>query len=488
MTRARSLPTLLRPLRVALLLLFACRRGPTPASEPPAPVVTPEAKPTPAPAATPAVQYFMGAIELPGAQLPFFVVVRERDGKPSALLDIPAQAAFGLPLSDVRADDEAVTFRAAQVGASWRATLDAEGDPDECSFSQGGATLPCSLARVDEATWLAARKPKRPQLPQPPLPYATREVAVKSGDVTLAGTLAVPAGAGPHPAALLLTGSGAQDRDETLFDHKPFFVLADHLARHGIATLRLDDRGVGGSGGDLGHATLETLVDDAVAAVAWMRTQPELAPAKIGVIGHSEGGLVGPAAAARSRDVAFVVMLAGPGLPGGDVIVDQLEVIARRSGASEADIAQALAQQRQVIAAVREHADAAARRAALEPLLAGDAAATAQLEAAVSPWFRSFVVYDPAPTLRKLRQPVLALLGGLDVQVTAAANAAPLRKALAKNRRARVREFAGLNHLFQHASSGLVGEYGTIEETMAPEVLDAIATWIASDGVGKPAR
>ncbi|MFO0636034.1 MAG: alpha/beta fold hydrolase [Nannocystaceae bacterium] len=450
----------------------------------------PAAEPATGPA--PAVQYFMGAIELPGAQLPFFVLVRERDGKPSAVLDIPAQGAFGMALSDVRNDAEEIAFAAKQVGARWRATLDAEGDPDECSFAQGGATLPCSLARVDEATWIAARKPKRPQLPQPPFPYTAREVQIARDDVTLAGTLVLPAGDGPHPAALLLTGSGAQDRDETLFDHKPFLVIADHLARHGIATLRLDDRGVGGSGGDLAHATLQTLVADAVAAVAFMRMQPELAPASIGVIGHSEGGLVAPVAAARSRDVAFVVMLAGPGISGGDVIVDQLEVIARRSGATDAQIQEAIAQQRRVIEIVRHEAAPAERRAALASALAGDAAALAQLDMVASPWFRSFVLFEPAPTLRKLRQPVLALLGGLDVQVTAAANGPALRKALAKNRRAQVREFTGLNHLFQPAKTGLVAEYGTIEQTMAPEVLDAIATWITAQGTaarrGEPAR
>ncbi|HET6583770.1 MAG TPA: alpha/beta fold hydrolase, partial [Nannocystaceae bacterium] len=328
---------------------------------------------------------------------------------------------------------------------------------------------------------------KRPQTPQPPFAYEAIDVVVdhRAASLQLAGTLTVPPGDGPHPVVLLVTGSGAQDRDETIFGHKPFLVLADHLAKHGIAALRLDDRGVGGSGGDPKTSTTADFVGDALAAVAFLRTRPRLDPARIGIIGHSEGAIVAPAAAAADGHIAFVVMLAGSGVPGSEILLDQSETFARAAGKSDAEVAQMLDLQRKLFAAVRSTSDDAQLRATLRPLLAEqpgvDAKAVdAELEVLLSPWYRHFVAYDPGTALRKLETPVLVLNGELDRQVDAELNVPAIVKALKKagNRRVTVHRLPGINHLFQRAKTGMVDEYGTIEETIAPEVLALVSDWI----------
>lgn len=477
------------------LLLAACR---------PAPAVTPTSTPTPvsstptveAPELVPSPQFFSGTIELPGAALPFYVTLAPHDVSWTATIDIPLQGTRGLALQNVIFDGQALSFSLDLVAAKWTITLDTEGDSTACELLQAGATFPCSVTAIDAAAFAELTSPKRPQTPKPPFPYTTREVTLESGaelssrpsgPVKLAGTLAIPSGPGPHPAAILITGSGAQDRDETLFDHKPFAVLADHLARNGVATLRLDDRGVGGSTGDLSQATTDILAADVLVAHAWLRTQPEIAADKVGVIGHSEGGIVGPAAAAKDRSVAFVVMLAGTGVPGEQIVVKQTELITRKSGMADADVKQAIAQQRQIFETLAKVKDEAAARARIAEIIrttgpVDDAALLPQVDMLFSPWFRAFMAHDPRPVLAKVKVPVLALVGELDLQVDADQNLPEIEKALkkAKNRRVTARRLPGLNHLFQPAQTGLVAEYGAIEQTMSPEVLALVSGWIVA--------
>jgi pimeloyl-ACP methyl ester carboxylesterase len=298
----------------------------------------------------------------------------------------------------------------------------------------------------------------------------------------------------------MLTGSGAQNRDETLMGHRPFLVLADHLTRRGIATLRVDDRGVGGSTGNVMTATIADNAGDALAGVAFLKAQAKVNPTGIGLLGHSEGGWVAPLAATRSTDVAFLVMLAGPAVTGEEIRHAQDSVMALLGGASldyvAADrfVSQAIydalkAEPNDSLALVRirEAADAAHRR--LPPArqrLVDSAWAGVNAEQAwrplVTPWFRYLLTYDPRPALSRVRIPVLALFGEKDVQVPPAQSVPPMEAAFraAGNGDATVRVFPGLNHLFQHAETGLVAEYGRIEETIAPEVLQAIGDWITA--------
>lgn len=349
----------------------------------------------------------------------------------------------------------------------------------------------------------AGLPPERPQDPAPPYPYVQREARYPSGAVQLAGTLTVPPGRGPFPAVLLLTGSGAHDRDEEILHHRPFLVLADHLTRAGIAVLRVDDRGVGGSSGAKETATTDDLAADALAGVRWLAAQPEVAASRIGLLGHSEGGVVAPIAAGRSPGspgspaVAFLVLLAAPGLPGDQIVMEQTEWLLRHAGVPPEVLARRLDLERRILDLVRGESDTTALRAKLRPLVQEglDGAAPAERTALgddaahfversvrtlTSPAYVSFLRTDPRPFLRRVRVSVLALGGDRDFQVPAAANLQAIEAALrqAGDRDVTVRLLPGLNHLFQHATTGGMEEYGAITETLAPEALDIVTHWI----------
>ena len=374
------------------------------------------------------------------------------------------------------------------ASASYAAVFSAADDSLHGSFTQG-APLALNMGRTAPPA-----PPSRPQEPKPPFPYDAEDVSFESvPGVRLAGTLTIPPGAGPFPAVALVTGSGPQDRNEELVGHKPFLVIADYLARHGIATLRYDDRGVAKSTGKFTTATSVDFANDAEAAVRFLRTKPRIAQDHIGVMGHSEGGLIAPMVAARSSDVAFIVMLAGPGIAGDSILLLQQALIAQATGVPAAAVEQAAEANRRLYAVLKSTPDSAAAAAQIATLsakmvatlpVAQQAMATEQLKLAqaqlVSPWMRYFITYDPAPTLRKVHVPVLALNGTLDLQVPYKANLPAISAALtqAGNHDFRVVEMPGLNHLFQRATTGSPTEYGDIPETFSPAALDIIATWI----------
>jgi uncharacterized protein len=356
-----------------------------------------------------------------------------------------------------------------------------------------GSPLPLALKRGG-----VVAAPKRPQEPTRPFPYDTVAVAfdnAAAAGVRLAGTLTLPRGQGPFACALLITGSGPEDRDEAVFGHRPFLVLADHLTRNGIAVLRLDDRGVGGSTGRFATATSEDFASDAVAAVAYLRTRKEIDPKRIGLIGHSEGGLIAPLVVARTKDVAFVVLMAGPGIPGDSTLILQSEAVRRSIGVDEAALQAEKAVSRRMFArivagdslgAAREGqtlvrmqiaALSDAQRAAIgDP----DSVGAAAVRPLSTPWMRFFIGHDPRPALRKMRCPVLAINGEKDLQVLPKENLDAIRTTLAAagNRNVTVKELPGLNHLFQTCRSCTVAEYGQLEETMAPAALDEMTRWI----------
>ena len=373
------------------------------------------------------------------------------------------------------------------VGATFEAALDESGVLAG-TFSQAGLKLSLKLDPVEVPTVV-----NRPQTRRPPFPYRQEEVSYENAldGVTLAGTLTLPEGPGPFPAALLITGSGAQDRDESVFGHRPFLVIADHLTRAGVAVLRVDDRGVGGSTGGSERATSADFAGDVRAGVAFLRTRARIAPNRIGLIGNSEGGIIAPMVASEDETVAFVVLLAGPGLVGEEILYLQSGLIARASGATPQIIAANRRTQEQLFAIVKDDSltPTEARKGMTEVLEAdeslpagaeGEGFVSYQLAVLESPWMRFFIEHDPAPVLKRVRCPVLALNGTLDLQVPWKENLEAIREALetAGNQDVTVMELPGLNHLFQHAETGLVTEYGQIEETFATEVLDLMTTWI----------
>jgi pimeloyl-ACP methyl ester carboxylesterase len=482
-----------------LVTVFVGGRGER-AIEPQPAAVAPAA---PAAAEAVGVQRWKGAIELPGVKLDFAVTLTPAGaGSPaSGTIDIPLQGVKAAALADVVVASDELKFTLVipnappAMSAVFSATPAADGTAAG-QLQQGGATFPVKMERI---ALDADISPRRPQEPKPPFPYVQREVSYSNPDGTkLAGTLTLPPGPGPFAAAILITGSGPQDRDESLLGHKPFLVIADHLTRNGFAVLRADDRGVGGSTGSVANTTAEGSVGDVLAAVALLKTMPEVDPARIGVIGHSEGGIIGPMAAARSRDVSFVVMLAGTGLKGRDILTMQSEAIYRAAGGKEELIRSATEEHRRLMDLLEKDAPPEEVRASMRSLTkvqiemsgAGglpdeqlEAAITQQLVALQTPWFRSFLLLDPREALRKVTVPVLALNGSLDVQVPAKANLAEIEKALgeAGNTHVTVREMPGLNHLFQTAGTGGPDEYAQIEETFSPGALDVMTEWLRAN-------
>ncbi len=368
-----------------------------------------------------------------------------------------------------------------------------------------GVLLMCTsiLAHEVQAAHLANDDTKTqdsgfPQTPKPPFPYDVEDVTytnAKDGN-TIAGTLNTPRGDKPYPVVIMITGSGAQDRDETIFGHKPFAVIADHLARNGIATLRTDDRGVGGSTGNIARSTSFDFAGDVLAGVEFLKSKPDINMSCIGLIGHSEGGLIAPMVAAESDDIAFIILLAGPGLPGIDILGAQLELILLTAGVKKEIVAQQLIAQQELHRGVIDGADDETLKGSAlklirlqiglpvesdKPLSKYETQTTARVLAQVkSPWMKAFIEYDPRPTLHKVKCPVLALNGELDLQVPYEANLDAIKTALIKADNADIttQSLPKLNHLFQTAKTGMIGEYATIEETFAPHVLDILSNWI----------
>jgi hypothetical protein len=400
----------------------------------------------------------------------------------TASLQSPDQSQQWLPANSATRSGDSLNFTIESLGVVYDGKIDAGLNSIDGTFTQGGRPLPLALKRVKDQAELETR---HPQNPVKPYPYREEEVtyANKAAGNVLAGTLTIPPGKGPFPAVLLISGSGPNDRDETVFGHKPFLVLSDYLTRKGIVVLRVDKRGVGKSTGDLAHATTADFATDAEAGVQYLKTRAEADPRRIGLIGHSEGGTVAPMLAAGDPGVRFIVLMAGPGVPGDQIIVEQGRLIEEAAGATKEKAAQDADKQRELFALVEKEKDDAVLGKELREKLAGrvpDAQIDVAIQQLTSPWMRYTLTYDPATALRKVACPVLALNGEKDLQVPPAQNLSAIRKALEEggNKHAEIDEMPGLNHLFQTAKTGSPTEYAQIEETISPVALDKVATWI----------
>jgi fermentation-respiration switch protein FrsA (DUF1100 family) len=414
-------------------------------------------------------------------------IKRAPDGKSyRATMDSIDQGASDIPVDAVKVEGDTVTLSLPKIGGSYEGKL--AGDTMKGTWKQGGAQLPLELKKTEHPATVGKA---RPQDPKRPLPYDELEVTIDAGKgVKLGGTLTRPRGAGKFPAVVMVTGSGAQDRDEALMGHRPFLVIADALTRKGIAVLRCDDRGVGKSVGDLKKATTFDFVDDALAQVAYLKTRPDIDAAHIGLVGHSEGGLIAPIAATKSKDVAFIVMLAGTGLTGEEILYLQGALVAKAAGKSDAEVKLDLELSKKAYAILKSEKDDAAAEKKLSALFDqmpaelkkdadnAPAAVKAQIAVMLSPWFRTFLTLDPRAFLKQVKVPVLALNGARDLQVPPKENLKEIRAALAGNPDVTLTELPELNHLFQHCKTGSPSEYATIDETFAPVALDAMAEWI----------
>jgi uncharacterized protein len=422
-----------------------------------------------------------------------FHLFKAKDGSYAGTMDSPDQGAKGIPLDEVSIKDNAVELKLKKLAIVVDGRRDKNGQEIEGHFKQGKQMFPITLKRVAKV-----QEARRPQTPRKPYPYQEVEVAyenTKSG-IHLAGALTLPRASSPVPAVLLITGSGAQDRDETIFEHRPFLVLADSLTRRGIAVLRVDDRGVGGSTGSVSKSTSADFAEDVLAGVAYLKSRKEIDPTRIGLVGHSEGGLIAPMVASRSRDIAFIVMLAGPGVSGEQILYTQGAAILKSMGADAKQLERQTELQHRMFAILRQEKDSAAAQAKLKAAVAELSAKLGkdekkeaakampeldgQLSTLLTPWFRYFLTYDPRPALLKVTCPVLALNGAKDLQVDSKINLPTIAAILKEggNRDVTTKELANLNHLFQTCKTGAVAEYATLEETISPEVLQTIGDWI----------
>jgi uncharacterized protein len=437
---------------------------------------------------------WMGTLRVGGGQLRLVVKLQRRGAGWAATFDSIDQHAKDIPIDTVMFEREELTLRSAAIQASFKGRL--KGDSLVGTFEQRGAELPLTLTKTSTPPTTS----RRPQEPVRPYPYDEVALTVEnpSEKDRLACTLTEPRGAGPFAAVVLITGSGPQNRDEALAGHKPFLVLADALTRHGIAVLRCDDRGTGQSTGDYAAATTFDFVGDVLAEVAALRGRAEIDAARLGLVGHSEGAIIAPIAAVRSKGVKFVVLLAPPALPGHETLLLQAAALGKAMGATDAQIAEAATIQREAYAIVESKKDGAAaakklreRYAALpaaERQAIGPTVADAQIKQITTPWFRTFLTLDPRVFLRQLAVPVLALQGERDLQVLPGANLPALRQALGDKPDVTIRELPGLNHLLQTSQTGLPDEYARIEETLSPAVPTIVADWIGHRHAGDANR
>ena len=434
-----------------------------------------------------------GILKVQGMQLRIVFNISKTENGFTSTMDSPDQGAKGIPVTSTSFENSTLKLAVSNARIEYEGIL----GPDNIivgNFKQNGMSFPLNLSKE------IAEKEKivRPQEPTKPYPYYEEEVTFenKTAGITLAGTLTLPTKEGVFPVVILITGSGPQNRDEELLGHKPFLVISDFLTRNGIAVLRFDDRGVGASKGDFKTATTYDFSTDVEAGVDYLLTRKEINKKKIGLIGHSEGGIIAPMVAGRSKYIAFIVLLAGTGIPGDQLLLLQQELIGKASGSSDID----LQTTKKINSGAFEIVDKSTSSEQLKIDLTNyikqafkdnpnaekhegmseDDFVNLQVSQVVNPWMQYFIKYNPAIALEKVKCPVLALNGEKDLQVAPKQNLEAIKAALTKggNKQVTTIELPGLNHLFQECKTGLPSEYATIEQTFSPVALAEILKWI----------
>ena len=410
-----------------------------------------------------------------------FKISKDAQGSFSATMDSPDQGAANIPVSKVTFENNKLLLEAQLLRGGYEGTLKPDGTFDG-QWKQSGTSFPLILKQTDEAP-----KVNRPQEPKKPYPYIEEEVTIQNpqAKIKLTGTLTIPRSDKPCPAVILISGSGAEDRDETVFGHKPFLVLADYLTRKGIAVLRVDDRGVGGSTGDTMSSTSEDFAGDVICEMNYLKTRKKIDAGKIGLTGHSEGGIIAPIVAVKNPAVSFIILLAGTGMTGEEILYLQNKLIFKNAGASDDVLAKQLEFLKKQFDVIKNESDEKIIKEKIRAILKskiGDNNELVErtLNQITSPWFRFFLTYDPRPILRQVKCPMLALNGSLDLQVAPKENLSAIEETLKAggNKNYTIKELAGLNHLFQKVKTGSVEEYSQIEETISPDALEMISSWI----------
>lgn len=440
-----------------------------------------------------------GALNTPVGQLPLVIHITKSGAVYSSTMDSPNQNAFAIPLAETTFQNNAITITASNLNIKYSGTLSADQNTIAGTYQQGQLNVPFVLTRK-KSNEVAAGPPVRPQDPKD-FPYKQEEVTfpnTKAGN-TLSGTLTLPATGKFSKIVVLISGSGPQNRNEEVgvINHRPFLVLSDYLTKNGIAVLRYDDRGIGKSTGDFSAATTADFADDAEAAVSYIQSRPDLKQLSIGLIGHSEGGVIAPMIASRNKAVRFIVLEAGPGVPSDQLMLQQNEDIGRLGGLDDQSLQRAYQTNKKIYDCVKQSENLSweAYLTKLEEVVKADIQSYTKeqlqgmnaddliqstMAGLKSPWLRYFISIDPDIYLSRISCPVLALNGTLDMQVASTPNLAGIKASLqkAKNKHFEIVPLPELNHMFQKAKTGGPMEYGTIEETINPAALQKIATWI----------
>lgn len=433
-----------------------------------------------------------GILKVQGMQLRLVFHITKTDAGYSSTMDSPDQGAKDLKVTATSFENLTLKLEVKYAGIEYSGVMSNEQEILG-TFKQAGKEFPLALTRaVPEKTAVV-----RPQEPKAPFPYKSENVVFENSVAgnKLAGTLTIPEGKSTFPAVILISGSGAQDRNEALFDHKPFLVIADYLTRNGIAVLRYDDRGTAESTGDFIKATSADLATDAEAAVTYLKGRKDLSINKIGLAGHSEGGLIAPMIASKPGIVDFIIMLAGPGMQGNELLLLQQKVIFKASGMDDDKIMKSQEETQKAYDIIVNTPDFEKLKIDLKAYLEAKVKANSaeipsgmkaedvvnmQYNQMISPWIVFFLKYNPVPALEKVSCPVLAINGEKDLQVPPKENLSMIKQALEKagNKHFVVKELPGMNHLFQECKTGLMNEYGTIEQTFSSVALKEMLDFI----------
>ncbi len=434
-----------------------------------------------------------GLLKIQSLQLRLVFHIKSEDGSLKATMDSPDQGAKDITVDQISYEENQLKLSVKSAGISYEGVFGSD-HIVKGTFIQGPYTFPLDLTKnIPEKEIIT-----KPQDPIKPYPYMSEDIFFenKKAGITLAGTLTIPFEDRQYPVVILISGSGPQNRDSELLGHRPFLVLSDYLTRNGIAVLRFDDRGTSSSKGNFQSATSADFASDVEAGIEYLKTRKEINKASIGLIGHSEGGLIAPLVASNSKDVAFIVLLAGPGIPGDQILLLQQELIGRVTGVSESDMAKSKKDNEACFSIIKKAEDESKVKAELiqyitqmlenDPnpqLPAGmtkERFIATQVSQLTSSWMQFFLTYDPQPALSKVKCPILALNGEKDLQVPPKENLTAIKKGLkkAKNKYVTIKELPGLNHLFQESATGNPNEYALIQQTFSPLAMEEVLQWI----------
>ena len=434
-----------------------------------------------------------GVLKVQGTQLRIVFNITKTENGINSTMDSPDQGAKGIPTTSTNFENSILKITIANAKIEYEGILGKDNNIVG-TFKQGGQSFPMNLTKEI----IEKEKLLRPQEPTKPYPYYSEDITFenKKAGINLAGTLTLPKKDGVFPVVILISGSGPQNRDEELLGHKPFLVLSDYLTKNGIAVLRFDDRGTALSKGDFKTATSADFATDVEAGIDYLKTRKEINKKKIGLIGHSEGGLIAPMVASKSKDVSFIVLLAGTGIKGDKLLLLQQKLIGKASGISDDDLQKSELINRKAFDIVNKSNNLEQLRTDLTKYIkqqlkdnpnaekpsgmSDDDFVNLQVKQIANPWMQYLIKYNPAPTLEKVKCPVLAINGGKDLQVPPKENLDAIKKALTKgrNKNIKTKELPNLNHLFQECKTGSPSEYAKIEQTFSPIALIEILKWV----------